>query len=232
MTIPTLPSTLALRHVPPGPYAIEPWTEVRPLVDGRDVLADIHPDGVSSCSARDWVRPPGEWPLSAPEEPREVELSNNNCHTDCCGGVFVTIRREGDRVVWSSWRNTNDTRVPVPAEVRFDAAEYDAELARAAADKTWEEPVDTVARLTATELTDSGWFERWDCVLENVSIVREEPLGVEVYFSQRMDRPARSNGPRFAFELPVTRDEPAEAQARRFIDLIMADDPRETADRF
>ncbi|MER5308723.1 hypothetical protein ABT034_13140 [Streptomyces sp. NPDC002773] len=132
---------------------------MRPLVDGRDVLAEIHPDGVSSCSARDWVRPPGEWPLSAPEEPREVELSHNNCHTGCCGGVFVTIRREGDRVVWSSLRNTSETRVPVPAEVRFDAAEYDAELARAAADTAWEEPVDTVARLTATELTDSGWFE-------------------------------------------------------------------------
>ncbi|MDT0609044.1 hypothetical protein [Streptomyces lancefieldiae] len=228
MNRPTPLSTLALKHAIPHPLAIEQWAEVRPLIDGRDVLEEIHPGGVSSCSRREWAGPADEWPLAALEEPREIELSNNDCCTGCCGGVFVTVQRQGDRVVWSSWRNTNDIRVPVPADVHFDAAQYDAELARAVADTRWEEPVDTVARLVTREFADSGWFERWDCVVDRVELRREVPEGVEVYFSRRREAPL--DGPDFTFDLPVTRHDPAGEQARRFIDLITADDPRKTAE--
>uniref|UniRef100_UPI0031D2107C hypothetical protein n=1 Tax=Streptomyces hawaiiensis TaxID=67305 RepID=UPI0031D2107C len=228
MNTPTRISTLALRHAIPHPHAIDQWAEVRPLIDGRDVLAAIHPGGVSSCSRREWFGPAEGWPLAALGDPRRVELSNNDCHTGCCGGVFVTIQRRGDRVVWSSWRNTNDIRVPVPATVHFDAAQYDAELSRAVADTGWEEPVDTVARLVTQGLVCSGWFERWDCVVDQVEPRREEPEGVEVYFSS--GRKASPDGPGFTFDLPVTRDLPAEEQARRFIDRITSDDPRRTAE--
>lgn len=131
-------------------------------------------------------------------------------------------------VRWSSWQNTNDIRVPVPADVHFDAAQYDAELARAAADTAWEEPVDTVARLVTQELVHSGWFERWDCVVDRVEPRREEPEGVEVYFTSRRKTPP--HGPGFTFDLPVTPDVPAEEQARRLVDRITSDDPRETAE--
>ncbi|WP_254405371.1 hypothetical protein [Streptomyces sp. AC627_RSS907] len=221
-------STLALRHALPHPLATEQWAQVRPLIDGRDVLGEIHPGGVASCSRREWFGPAEEWPLAALEEPRQVELSNNDCYTGCCGGTFVTIHRQGDRVVWSSWRNTNDIRVPVPADVHFDAAQYDAELARAVADTSWEEPVDTVARLVTQELADSNWFERWDCVMDRVELEREVPEGVEVYFSRRRDAGAHRSD--FCFDLPVTRHEPAGEQARRIIALITAGDPRETAE--
>ncbi|MFG3320671.1 hypothetical protein ACGF3J_21750 [Streptomyces sp. NPDC048171] len=221
-------SRLSLRHAIPHPLAIEQWAEVRPLIDGRDVLAAIHPAGVSSCSRREWFGPAEEWPLAALEEPRRIELSNNDCCTGCCGGVFVTIHRQGDLVVWSAWQNTHDIRVPVPADVRFDAAQYDAELARAVADTSWEEPVDTVARLLTREFGKSGWFERWDCAVERVEPRREVPEGVEVYFGRRRD--AGAYRAEFAFDLPVTRHEPAGEQARRFIGLITADDPRETAE--
>lgn len=227
MNTPTRFSTLALRHVIPHPFAIDQWAEVRPLIDGRDVLAEIHPGGVSSCSRGDWFGPAEGWPLSAHEEPRRVELSNNDCHTGCCGGVFVTIHRRDDEVVWSSWQNTNDIRIPVPADVRFDAAQYDAELRRAVADTGWEEPVDTVARLVAQELVHSGWFERWDCAVDRVEPRREEPAGVEVYFRRRRAAP---HDPGFTFDLPVTGDAPAEEQARRFITRVTAGDPRETAE--
>ncbi|WP_326586209.1 hypothetical protein [Streptomyces sp. NBC_01294] len=94
------------------------------------------------------------WPFAASDEPRRVELSNNGCVTSCCGGIFVTIRRQGDRVLWTSWENTHDNRIPFPTDLHFDAAQYDAELARAGADVSWEEPVDTAARLLAQELAD------------------------------------------------------------------------------
>jgi hypothetical protein len=138
------------------------------------------------------------------------------------------MHRRGDRVVWSSWQNTNDIRVPVPAAVHFDAAQYDAGLKRAVADTAWEEPVDTAARLVTQELLRSGWFERWDCVVDQVEPRREEPEGVEVYFSS--GREASPHGLRFSFDLPATRDVPAEEQARRFIDRITSDDPRKTAE--
>ncbi|OKK03855.1 hypothetical protein AMK26_20915 [Streptomyces sp. CB03234] len=221
-------STLALRHVIPDALAIEQWAEMRPLIDGQDVLGEIHPEGVASCSRREWFGPAERWPLAAMEEPRQVELSNNDCCTGCCGGVFVTIHRQGDRVVWSSWQNTNDIRVPVPDDVHFDAAQYDAELARAVADTSWEQPVDTVARLLTQGLADSRWFERWDCAVNQVELRREEPEAVEVYFSHR--RATQAYGSDFAFDLPVTRHEPAEEQARRLIGLITADDPRKTAE--
>ncbi|GGZ32312.1 hypothetical protein [Streptomyces poonensis] len=228
MTVQPPISRLSLRHVIPHPLAIEQWAEVRPLIDGRDVLWEIHPEGVSSCCRREMAGPAEKRPLTATEEPREVELSNNDCFTGCCGGVFVTIRRRGDRVIWSSWRNTNDIRVPVPADVHFDAAQYDAELTRAAADHSWEKPVDTVARLLTQTFADSGWFARWDCVLGSVTPRREEPEAVEVLFSDADD--PRGCPADFVYELLVTWHEPAEEQARRFAARILADDPRRTAE--
>ncbi|WP_162625058.1 hypothetical protein [Streptomyces cadmiisoli] len=183
MNAPTHISTLALRHVIPPPDRMEQSPEVRPLIDGRDILAEIHPGGVANCPVWSWSGPADEWPLAALEEPREVELSNNDCVPACCGGVFVTIKRQRDRVVWSAWRNTNDVRVPVPATVHFDAAQYDTELARAAMDTTWEEPVDTVARLVTRKLADTGAFERWDCGVDKLEIQRAAPEGIEVHFS-------------------------------------------------
>ncbi|MET9777828.1 hypothetical protein ABZ023_26835 [Streptomyces sp. NPDC006367] len=165
--------------------------------------------------------------MTALKEPRRIELSNNDCCTGCCGGIFVTIHRQGGRVVWSSWQNTNDIRIPVPADVHFDAVQYDAELARAVADTAWEEPVDTIARLVTQELAGSSWFERWDCTVDQVELRRTVPEGVEVYFSRR---DTRAHGPDFAFDLPVTRHEPAEEQARRFIELITSADPRKIAE--
>ncbi len=58
-------------------------------------------------------------------------------------------------MIWGAWENTSNITA-VPADFRFDSAQYEAELARAAADRSWEEPVDTVARLLEQTLADSG----------------------------------------------------------------------------
>ncbi|ARE76763.1 hypothetical protein B6R96_24800 [Streptomyces sp. Sge12] len=76
-------------------------------------------------------------------------------------------------------------RVPVPADVHFDAAQYDAELVRAAANVSWEEPVDSIARLLALELAEADCFERWDCDVLSIRPQRAGAPRVEVYFGRR-----------------------------------------------
>lgn len=221
-------SVLRLGFVVPRPdLIISQWAEMRLLIDGRDVLEEMHPGGVSSCWRGRWFGRPG-WPLAASDEPRRVELTNNDCVTDCCGGTFVTIQRRADRVVWTGWENTEDIRLPVPADVHFGAAAYDAELARAVADLSWEEPVDSVARLMTLELAESGCFERWGCGVNTVyPLRRQESAQVVVHFSP-LEAPY-SIGSTFVHEVPVSRDVPAEEQVRRFVDMVAADDPRATA---
>lgn len=228
-------STLTLRHRIPDDWAADPWAEVRPLVDGADVLKEVHPEGVAA-SCREWAGPAESWPLAATAEPRRVVVTAPTCTAGCCGALYVTVRREGDRVVWDGWENTSDITA-VPTDFHFDAGQYDAELRRAAADRSWEEPVDTVARLLAEILAGSGWFEHWGCVLTDVSPRREEtgvpeelmePEGVDVDFHH-----VTGSGERTAFyryELYVLPGLPAEEQARRLADHILADDPRRTAE--
>lgn len=228
-------STLTLRHRIPDDWAADPWAEVRPLIDGADVLKEVHPAGLAP-SCREWTGPAESWPLAAAAEPRRVMITAPTCTPGCCRALYVTVRREGERAVWDGWENTGDITT-VPMDFHFDAGQYDAELRRAAADRGWEEPVDTVARLLAETLTGSGWFERWGCVLTDVSPRREElgvpeelmdPEGVDVDFHH-----VSGTGERQAFyryELYVLPGLPAEEQARRLADHILADDPRRTAE--
>ncbi len=146
------------------------------------------------------------------------------------------MRREGDRVIWEAWENTGNITA-VPVDICFDAAQYEAELARAAADRSWEEPVDTVARLLQQTLAASGWFERWGCALTNVWPRREEPdvpeeltssEGVDVEFHQVQASGARTCS--YWYELFITRDQPVEEQVRQLAARILEDDPRKTAE--
>ncbi|MFE5758981.1 hypothetical protein ACFQ7M_19280 [Streptomyces massasporeus] len=228
-------SMLTLQHRIPDDWAADPWAEVRPLIDGVDLLKVVHPEGVA-LSCRHWRGPADSWPLMATEEPRRVMITEPTCTAGCCGALYVTMRREGDQVIWDAWENTSRIGA-VPADIRFDAAQYEAELARAAADYSWEEPVDTVARLLEQTLTSSGWFEQWGCVLKGVWPRRKEPdvpeeltspEGVDVEFLHVQAPGARACF--YAYELFVTHDQPVEEQARQLEARILADDPRMTAD--
>ncbi|MER7174740.1 hypothetical protein [Streptomyces mesophilus] len=223
-------SVLSLHPVLPHPQAIKNGAGIRPLIDGRDVLEETHPGGDSSCYQEKWFGAPETWPLWAAGEPRRVELSNNDCDTGCCGGVFVTIQRHGDLVEWTDWENTSDNRIPVPPEIHFDAAQYDAELARAVNDHSWEEPVDAAARLLAHQIAGSDWFERWNC----------EPFTYGIRVAQRGEAPevimsfvTGGFGPGGVMRwhvMPVSAQKPVEDQVRRFIEQITATDPRESAE--
>ncbi|MFF0010458.1 hypothetical protein [Streptomyces sp. NPDC005374] len=229
-------STLTLQHRIPHGGAADPWAEVRPLVDGVDLLREAHPEGLAP-SCRDWTGPAESWPLAVTEVPRRVMITEPECTAGCCGALYVTMRREGDRVVWDGWENTSDITAPRPPDLRFDTAQYEAELHRAAADRSWEEPVDTIARLLGRTLADSGWFERWDCVLTGVWPRREEPglpevlrspEGVDVTFHQVPEPTGRTT--HYGYELEFTRGLSVEEQVRRLADHVLADDPRKTAD--
>ncbi|MFE5943968.1 hypothetical protein [Streptomyces sp. NPDC056480] len=229
-------STLTLQHRIPGNWAADPWAEVRPLVDGADILGEVHPAGLAP-SCRHWRGPAESWPLAVSDEPRRVMITEPDCTAGCCGALYVTMRREGDVVIWDSWENTSDNTHPVPPVMCFDAARYEAELVRAATDRSWEGPLDTAARLLEQTLTDSGWFEQWGCFLTGVWPRRAEPdvpeeltspEGVDVVFHHVHESGGR--GTSYGYELCVTRDEPVEEQVRRFAAHVLADDPRNTAE--
>ncbi|WP_432021602.1 hypothetical protein [Streptomyces parvus] len=228
-------STLTLQHRIPDDWAADPWAEVRPLIDGVDILKAVHPEGMAP-SRRHWTGAAENWPLAVTEEPRRVKIAESPCTAGCCGALYVTIRREGDRVIWDAWENTNNI-IAVPPDFWFDATQYEAELTRAAADRSWEEPVDTVARLLQQALVDSGWFEQWGCVLTDVSPRREEPdmpedltspEGVDVRFHEVQASGARARS--YEYELFTTHDQPVEEQARQLAARILAEDPRKTAE--
>lgn len=137
--------------VPQGRFAIR---VVRPDPDPvgfSQVEARIVIDGVPVVAAA-FGKGPAESPeelihngrLRATGEPRQIRLAEAYCTEGCCSGLYVTIVREGSAVVWKDWRSSK--RGDPPQDVRFDAAEYDREVAQAERDHSWEWPARTVAR--------------------------------------------------------------------------------------
>lgn len=100
---------------------------VHPMIDGRDMIRESFVSG-PGLPPDVLLRPNGE--LRAAPEPREVVLAEADCAPECCGALAVTIRLDGEHVVWAGWRDPNGP-APVLPEFRFDAGEYDAEIARA-----------------------------------------------------------------------------------------------------
>ncbi|WP_327304199.1 hypothetical protein OG730_11735 [Streptomyces sp. NBC_01298] len=165
-------------------------------------------------------------------DPREVRLAEATCTEGCCGALYVTIRRDGDQVVWDAWRNPDDDEVGLP-EFRFDARQYRAELERATLDRSWEWPARTVARLLEDELRQqTAWLERWDCELGSVSARLWEPPD---QFHLFLFHPGRSaiteDRPwlQFQMTLNISGADPA-TQTRRLVEELTAGDPRVAAD--
>ncbi|MGW7595596.1 hypothetical protein ACWGK9_41865, partial [Streptomyces rubiginosohelvolus] len=120
---------IAVHERDPGDPAT---VEARILVDGRPLVPDHF--GRGPAGSPEELLFPGA--LRATDEPREVRLAEAYCAEGCCGALYVTVRRDGDQVVWSGWRcppPPGGTR-ELP-ELRFDAAAYDAEVARAEGDE-------------------------------------------------------------------------------------------------
>ncbi|MFH8574275.1 hypothetical protein [Streptomyces sp. NPDC017993] len=125
---------LSLRIVVPSLGSRYGTVECRPIINGRDILADVFDEGPAGDP---WSLLGPDAPLHATATPREVRLAEAECTEGCCGALYVTIRREGQHVIWSGWRNPDEDDVDLP-ELRFDVNQYDVEVRRASTDRSWE----------------------------------------------------------------------------------------------
>ncbi|MEV5198674.1 hypothetical protein [Streptomyces sp. NPDC053720] len=156
--------------------------ETRILIDGSPLVPAAF--GRGGAHAPEYLLDSGR--LRATDEPREVQLAEAYCTEGCCGALHVTIRRDGDHVIWSDWRRPPPPPSLLPArelpEYRFEAAAYDAEIARAENDHSWPWPARRTARLIAAGLRDRpDLLTRWDA----------EPVWIGTVFRDR-DRTAVS----------------------------------------
>ncbi|MCX5409870.1 hypothetical protein OHA37_39265 [Streptomyces sp. NBC_00335] len=228
------PDLLSLNIVcpPPGKGGIE----VRPIVNGRDLLADVSFPG-RVAGLRYLGEDPrylldGAAPLHAAVTPHEVRLAWSGCGVEeCCGALYVTVRRDRDHVVWAGWRDLAHQDLDLP-ELRFAADQYEIEVLRAGEDRSWEWPAGVVARLLEAGLRDRGdWLARWECELEDVWASRTtEPDRIDVILRHPPNR-ADTDLPwaQFLVTLPVSAEVPS-LQAEHLESLLTAGDPRATAE--
>ncbi|MGW1673105.1 hypothetical protein [Streptomyces sp. NPDC002324] len=223
---------LSLSIMCPSPD--EGGVEVRPIVNGRDLLADVLPGGVGGSrylgvGPRYLLGQDG--PLHATATPHEARLAWSGCGVEeCCGALYVTVRRDGDHVFWTGWRDLANPDVDL-RELRFTAGQYEAEVRRAEEDRSWEWPAGTVARLLEARLRERGdWLLRWECELEGVWAHRREPDQIHVVLLHPRDR-ADADRPwiQFGMTLPVSGDAPSD-QAERLEAQLAAGDPCVTAE--
>lgn len=150
--------------------------ELRLLVDGEDVVGRAFTDGPAT-DPDDLLGPRG--PLVAPDGLGKVRLAVADCTEGCCGALYVHVSRDGDQIVWDRWHNTGSGADP--GMFRFDAGQYEAELARVHELREWEPTGRTVARLVRDLLlADAELLARWDCGLDFVTCSRRRPDEVEV----------------------------------------------------
>lgn len=122
---------LEIRVLPQGPRFA---AQLRFWVNGQDVVEAAVEEGGRGPLAAD-VLPVGRPSLlRATSEARRVELGEPECTGGCCGFLSVVVQRFGDIVRWSGWEVPYAPTAP-PPEFHFDASQYDAELARAEADR-------------------------------------------------------------------------------------------------
>jgi hypothetical protein len=125
---------LQIHVLPPGPrYA----TQLRFWVDGCDVVEDAVDEGGAGVFASSLLCDDRLDLLAATPDGRRVRLGEPDCTGGCCGYLTTMVRRDGETVVWSDWEGPHPDRLPTA--FHFSADQYDAELARVAGDRWWEE---------------------------------------------------------------------------------------------
>ncbi|MFD7904999.1 hypothetical protein ACFV4G_22465 [Kitasatospora sp. NPDC059747] len=228
------PDTLSLSILCPPPG--EGYLEIRPIVSGRDLLADLSLRSTKSGGPRFVGSGPRYLlgrgrPLHATATPHEVRLARSGCGLEqCCSALYVTVTRDEDHVVWAGWRDPAERGFDLP-EFRFAANRYEAEVLRAEEDRSWEWPAAVVATLLEAGLRRrEDWLARWDCELEAVWASRGEPDRIDVVLRHPPGR-EETDLPwaQFLMTLPISADDPPD-QARHLEAQLTAGDPRATAE--
>jgi hypothetical protein len=124
MTLDTLRLSIA-------PWPTGPWFQLLLHVNELDLIAAA---GVRGMKPHEVLLPVNR--LAANSEPHTLHIARCPAcgDADCCD-TDVTITRDGDVVHWDWVRAKLMDR-----RVSFPAADYDAEIARVAADDSWETP--------------------------------------------------------------------------------------------
>ncbi|MFG3251982.1 hypothetical protein [Streptomyces sp. NPDC048172] len=205
--------------------------ETRVLVDGRPVLGEAL--GSGPVHAPEHLLEPGLL-RAGPDgaEPHEVQLLEALCTEPCCGALYAAISREGDTVVWQVWRTFPEEE---KLQLRFDAVQYDAEVARAENDHSWEWPARTFTRLIGERLrAEPEVLGRWRCVLEEVGLAPGKYDAVRLTFhypyepsGDEGDSEGEAEAPwlRFGCEHMDNGWSP-ELQAERAVGRLARDDPK------
>ncbi|KKZ71368.1 hypothetical protein VO63_24140 [Streptomyces showdoensis] len=229
------PPRLRIEVVAADPVERRP-VETRFLIDGRPLVPEAF--GRGPGHAPEHLLDSGD--LVATGEPREVRLAEAWCTEGCCGALHVTVVREGDEVVWRDWRRPDRLpggAVPPPLPAyRFDAAAYDAELARAVREDGWSWPARETARLLAAGLRrDPELPARWGARLLRVGLDTRDPYTTALWFRSAPGSPAgaadgRDEPPPFVWRLPDDGTDPRE-RAAAALRRLAEQDPREYAER-
>jgi hypothetical protein len=218
---PTTASLFRVKVVVPDPFRRSD-VQTRILVDHRPVVAAAFDKGPpfppeTLCSR-------GQ--LRADNQPREVRLAEAHCTEGCCGALYVTIVRNGDTVVWRDWRG--HTTPTAPPELRFGAAQYDAEIESAETDHSWEWPARTVARLLQERLdAEPDLLTRWQCHPGYIWASPDDPTRLRFSFIYAPRPKPTDDEPWLQFEHAITIDDtPATHQADRLAGQLETADPR------
>ncbi|MEU5893815.1 hypothetical protein ABZ835_44460 [Streptomyces sp. NPDC047461] len=129
---------LEIKLVPPGPRFA---AQLRFWVNGKDVVQEALGEGGRGPYTADALPADRPSPLRATGEARRLELGEPDCTGGCCGFLTVNVQRLGEIVQWSDWEVPRAAHTPMPhppPELHFDASQYDAEVARAEADRVWQ----------------------------------------------------------------------------------------------
>jgi hypothetical protein len=231
----TGPTAFRIEVVAPDPAA-HGAVETRILVGGRPFVAEAFDEGRVHSPER--LLDTGA--LRAAADPHEVQLAEASCTEGCCGALYVTIRRDGDTVVWEGLRNPDDARIahgPVSGPhlpLRFDAVAYDAEVARAEADRFWAWSSRNIAKLLTEHLTaHPELLGHWDAALSWCRTVDDVPDTIDLTVRHVPGRGAakpESGDDALYFRLYITDDgTPPEAQVAAVVRRLAAEDIKQYA---
>ncbi|MFG2532985.1 hypothetical protein [Streptomyces sp. NPDC048516] len=226
---PTTPGRLRVEVVAGDPVDREP-VETRILLDGRPVVPAYF--GSGPAHSPEYLLDEGR--LRAGSEPCKVQLAEASCTEGCCGALYVTIRRDGDQVVWENWQRPPTmpgSKSPAPelAACRFDAAAYDAEIARAETDRSWSWPARTTARLIKAGLKERpDLLSRWDAKRGWIGSGFDAPDTTEVTFVYAPGLGSgKPDGIALQFRWIVPDDgTPPEEQAAAALNRLTEEDPK------
>ncbi|MEU4358802.1 hypothetical protein [Streptomyces virginiae] len=195
--------------------------ETRILIDGIPLVPALF--GKGRGHAPEYLLDSGR--LRAAPQPREVQLAEAYCTEGCCGALYVTIRRDGDEVVWDGWRGAVG---PPPPAYHFDAAAYDTELARAVRDHSWCWPARSTARLIAAGLRDRPELTaRWELSPHWIGTDWRDPDTTVVHLRHEPSAPPPGTGGSLYFDWRLPDDgAPPRDRAAAALRRLETDDPK------